>query len=221
MPKKNVSPRRGRLAVALILPAGLCALLMTSPAQAVGEKDGWYIGAGWGVWRIDNDNSLDAAFRTLGFNATSSVEKSNYLYRGFAGYQFAKWLAVEVGYANFSRLKFDGTVGGQEYSGVYKPEGAMASVILALPIHENIDRRVSLFLRGGAFRWDAKLDMQGTATALIDAVAVRKHDVDAHYGFGVHIRGKRHAALRLSLERFIEVHRVDLNALTLDIMYYY
>lgn len=220
MPKKNVSTRRCRLAATLI-PAGLCALLIASPAQAVGEKDGWYIGAGWGLYRIDNDNDLDAAFRDLGFTTSTTVKKRNTLFRAFAGYQFAKWLAVEAGYANFSRVTFSGTVGGQGYSGTYKPEGAMASVILALPIHENIDRRISLFLRGGAFRWDAKLEMQGNATALINAAAVRKHDVDAHYGFGVHVRGQRNSALRLSLERFQDVHRVDLNALTLDLMFYF
>jgi OOP family OmpA-OmpF porin len=199
-------------------------LLSVSPeAYAVGEKDGWYAGLGYGNYRIDNDNDLDNAFASLGLGVTTttSADKSNDQYRFFAGYQFAKWFAAEVGYINMGTLRFSGTDSASNtYEGTYEADGVLANVILAVPIYSDLDRRVSLFLRGGAFRWDSVRRMSGTSS-VVGPGSGHDHDINAHFGVGVHIRGLRHAAIRFGYERFKEVQGVDLNVVTLDLMYYY
>ncbi len=221
MPKHNATFVRS-LCASLAL-AGLLLLSMPPPAYAVGEKDGWYVGLGYGNFRIDNDNDLDNAFADLGLGVTTttSADKNNDQYRFFAGYQFAKWFALEAAYIDMSTLRFSGTDSSSNtYTGTYESDGVLASAILALPIYTDLNKRISIFLRGGAFRWDSVRRLSGTSS-VVGPGSGREHDIDAHFAAGVHIRGLRHAAIRLAYERFKGVQGVDLNAATLDLMYYY
>lgn len=218
---KNDALPPWRILHTLLLAAGLSLLTAAPAAFAVGEKDGWYIGGSYGNYKIDNDNDLDAAFADFGYTTVTSPKKSNDFYRLFAGYQFAKWFALEVAYASMGTLTFSGTDStGATYSGTYQPEGALVDVMLALPIYTDVNKRVSLFLRGGAFRWDSERRLTGTS-GLVGPASGREHDVDAHAAIGVHIRGLRHAAIRIGYERFKNVQGVDLNVAALDLMYYY
>ncbi len=221
MLKKNV-PHHSRALSTILLLASLFLLAAAPAAHAVGETDSWYIGLGYGNYRIDNDNNLDDVFAGLGFSTRTSASKSNDQYRLFAGYQFSKWFALEVGYFNMGTLSFTGSDSASNtYAGTYEADGVLASVILAVPIYSEVHKRVSLFLRGGGFRWDSDRKLTSSNASLEASATGRDHDIDAHAGLGVHIRGLRHAAIRLGYERFKDVQGVDLNTVSLDLMYYY
>jgi OOP family OmpA-OmpF porin len=81
----------------------LSALIAANLAPAAQAADtGWYLGAALGASRIDIE---DSALPVTGATAHSlAKDETDMGFRGFVGYQFNPWLAVEGGYAELGEF---------------------------------------------------------------------------------------------------------------------
>jgi OOP family OmpA-OmpF porin len=119
------------------------AVLAASPAYAA-EDTGLYMGAGIGNFAVDSD---------LIYNG-KNFEGSDFAYKFFGGYQFMKWLAVEVEY-------FDGGEPTDVYRNPSFPNdrfrlgtsvtGWVGSAVGIWPINESFN----VFGKLGFVYWDA------------------------------------------------------------------
>lgn len=166
-------PRRTVLAAALALAA--------LPAAAQ-----WYVGAAIGDSRASFHGPSQAdQFIDLGFlDASTSMDRSDTMYRLYGGWRFHRYFAVELGYADLGKYVMRTTVsppGTLDTS--MRTDGADLSLVGIYPVWE----RLQAFGRIGAYAARTRASYNGTGSVeVIPGAGNQSHrSTHAAYGLGL------------------------------------
>ena len=221
----KVLHRNKTLISALFCFLAIASLSLTAPVavfaaddETVGDKpDRWFLVLGAGrTTKIDQDKSnfpLD--------HLDTGILKFE------VGVTIFKYFSVELGIINFSRLEsvFEGNVivGGTPFTGPFKSleelEGATATVTWHVPIYKKGSKIVTLFVKGGAFRWRNKLRVKVDPVNRIEGF-LKTADTDVTASVGIQVRGEGKSAFRFEIQRF-ETDDKEIHAGFLNFVYYY
>jgi OmpA-OmpF porin, OOP family len=195
----------------LIAPL-VCSLFAAFPGNAFAVESYWYLGSGVGQSRITATTTeieegflIDDAFVATG----TTLDKTDTGWKAYIGYRFSRFFALEGGYADLGEASFNTTIVSAPppfdtltpfpLHATATANGAMLSAVLHLPLAES----VSLFVKAGAFRWQAEFteEIPGFGTR----VNRTEKETDAAYGAGTEFRLTGTVRLRVEYERFKDV----------------
>ena len=171
-----------------------------APASAAGpEGSGVYIGLGAGASRTTIDNThvgINAAIIAAGFSsATTTTDKYGYgaAYKAFAGYSFNKYVALELGYFNLGKFKFDTTTtpAGTLHAET-KTQGANLDAVFSYPF----DNGFSVFGRIGIQYVKSKVDLTGTGAIIVLSSSTNETGRGPKTGVGVGYEFARNMGVR-------------------------
>ncbi|HSC93484.1 MAG TPA: outer membrane beta-barrel protein [Burkholderiales bacterium] len=165
--------------------AALLALgVASTPAQAQEQDQGWFIGAGGGVSKLEDGCAI------LGGSGSSCDDNGTY-WKVFGGYRFNSYFGYELAYANFGELKIS-TAGSTT---TYEATGMEISLFARLPI----SRDFSVYAKYGLYRWDVDLNVSGTG-----AFTASADGNDTTYGFGADYNFTKNIAARLEYQKYFD-----------------
>lgn len=179
-----------------LLTAALALAALPAAAQ-------WYVGAAAGNSRASFRGPDPASqLIELGFlDASTSVDRSDAMYRLYGGWRFHRYLAVELGYVDLGRYSMRTTAsppGVLDTS--IKSEGADLSLVGMYPVWD----RLQVFGRIGAFaaRTRASYSGSGSVEVIEGAGSQSRHSTHAVYGLGVMYDFNQRLSLRGEWSRY-------------------
>ena len=143
-------------------------VLFAAPAWAQGpDGQGVYIGGGAGASRTtidDHSAGINATLLSAGFSSprtdTSKYEHSA-AYKAFIGYNFNQYVALEAGYFNLGKFKFDTTVTpAGTLHGEAKSQGANLDAVFGYPLGQGFN----VFGRIGIQNTQSKVALTGAGS---------------------------------------------------------
>ncbi|WP_028490903.1 porin family protein [Thioalkalivibrio sp. ALJ15] len=173
------------------LAAGVAvsALVLFGSQSALGQQDrdrttqerdrttGLYMGLGTGFSSLKNDSDEVADFIGSG-TSDYSIDDDDNVWRGFVGYNFNRYLAVEGFYTDLGEVHLRGDQDGAHSS--VRSTAYGASVLGKLPIGSYVEA----FAKVGAAKWDA--DVRGNLGD--EGRTLRSQDgFDPVYGVGMQV----------------------------------
>src|SRR5438552_9676276 len=193
-----------------LLVAGGLWLPIGAAAQSA-----WYLGASGGqsaikasAGEVDQGFLIDDAFTASG----TTLDKKDTAWKLYAGYRFNRFFAAEAGYADLGKASFSTTIVGAPsgttpappfpITGTAKARGAFLSALAHWPVTQDI----SLFVKAGAFRSDAKFTEVIPGTG-ITRVSQTERRTDGNYGVGLQWAFSGRVGARLEVERFKNIGR--------------
>ncbi len=202
----------------------LLAALAGSPvvhAQSTPPDQGFYLGASAGQARTDvptgefNDDLLGLGVATA---RTTSDDKDTG-WKLYAGYQFNRNLALELGYADLGKFTLTGVTTGPSIRahGDIKVKALSLDAVGIAPVAG----RVALFGKLGVTYWDTDINVSATGAGLTD----RSSDSDDGFGWkaglGARFDITRNVGVRLEWERYFRVgeDKDDVDLLSLGLQF--
>lgn len=179
-----------------VICAGATALALMS-AQAMAADEGFYIGAGAGVFGTDADG-IEEAFEDFSEDDTGI--------RAFGGWQFNKYFGAELGYntgADNSASFGDIDVDGIEADIDLDVSGIDLFLTGTLPIGDMF----YAFAKGGLISWDAELDAviredDGEGGVITTNLSADESGEDPAYGAGFGMKLGDHAKVQIDYTVF-------------------
>lgn len=169
--------------------AGAGSLVCASAlAQSAADNErGFYLGGGVGQFnlKLDSVDQTDNAIRRLDDNDTA--------WKGFVGYRFAPFLAVEAAYVDFGRPKDRFTTAGSGGDFSAKVSGFEPSLVGTIPIGP-----LELFGKVGYLFYDVKASVDLDNGPGFDSSS---NEQDFTYGGGVGMTFLGHLNARLEYQR--------------------
>jgi OOP family OmpA-OmpF porin len=188
------------------------AVATTFPGNASAADSYWYLGSAVGQSRITaTTTEIEEGFLIDDtFVATNTtLDKTDTGWKGYLGYRFNRFLALEGGYVDLGEASFNTTIVSAPppfdtstpfpLHATATANGAVLSAVLHLPLGDS----VSLFAKAGAFYWHAEFTEQipGFGTRLRRT----EKETDAAYGAGTEFKLTDVLRLRVEYERFKNV----------------
>ena len=175
-----------------LLVGGLvsAALYLSAPSAVADENTGFYFGGSVGYSTIEVADQIEFDDELDRFK----LDDDDFAWKGFVGYQFLPWLAIEGGYVDFGDVEEKGDLLGAELA----IDGWNAFVVGNLPIWV-----IDVFAKVGVISWDADLDF----TIGDETFSGSDDGEDLAYGVGAAF-DLQHFAIRAEIERF-EVDNLD------------
>jgi OmpA-OmpF porin, OOP family len=167
---------------AFLIVATLALGAVSTPALP--QDAGWFIGVAGGQSKVRD---------TCPLPGIECDDKGN-AWRAFAGYQFNPYIGFEIGYADLGKaaaLSFPGV-----FATKFEPTAIDTTLFVALPITQQL----SVFVKGGVFRWD----LDATTTG-VGAGKIKSDGTDTTWGMGAKYNFSNNFALRLEWQRFKDV----------------
>jgi OOP family OmpA-OmpF porin len=183
------------------------ALLAAAPALA--QSRGPYLGISGGYSRSDIDTGeINDEARSAGFaTASTSADETDTAWKVFAGFQFNRNFALELGYADLgefsSRTRTTGPAA--TVNGEFKAKAWSLDAVGTLPLND----RFSLLARAGAMYYD--LDARAAAVAAGVPVTVHESDKDVSWkaGLGAQYSFATNLGARLEWEHYHRLGDAD------------
>ena len=146
-------------------------LVFAASARAGGfDGSGLYIGAGAGRSHASIDDrtaGVNALLLSSGFgSATTTTGKNDksLAYKAFVGYDFNRYVALELGYFNLGKFKFDTTVAPPgTLHGETTTQGINLDAVFSYPF----DNGFSVFGRIGIQQAKSKVELSGTGSVVV------------------------------------------------------
>lgn len=164
--------------------AASIALLSAQAAHAQETGQGWYAGIKGGVGHSSQSGSdIDGTFANQGITASTDADKRDNIYALDLGYQFHKNFAVEAGYIDLGKYKFDSTISApaaDTASGNYRVKGWTTSAVGILPLQNGWSAYGKVGMIFADTKFNASSDTGATA---IDGSS--KSSTRPLYGIGV------------------------------------
>lgn len=155
------------------------AIFSMQGAQAQETKPGWYAGINGGVSHTtQSSGDIDDTLARQGVTASSNLDRRDDTYSLNLGYQFNRNFAVEGGYVDLGKYKFNSDVAGGSASGDYRSKGWTASAIGILPL----DKAFSAYGKVGAVFADTSFNANSSAAGIDDS---SKSSTRPLYGLGL------------------------------------
>jgi OmpA-OmpF porin, OOP family len=191
-----VKSRIVKMAVAL-------AALAATPAWS--QEAGIYIGAA--VGQAEHKDGCEGA--------NISCDEKDAAWKLFGGYQFNRYVAVEAGYADLGESRARGTVGAITVDAKFAVTAFELSAVGTVPV---VVDRLSLMLRGGVYRAEAKLSGSGTVGAIVVPVSETDSNFDLTFGLGVRYDFTRNLGVRAEWQRYVDVGTDDVGKSDIDVL---
>lgn len=171
------------VAVALALSAG------TASAQTEDNDSGFYLGAGVGQFNVKIDDIDDTD------EAVQSLDDSDRSWKGFIGWRFNKYIAVEAAWIDFGEATDDFSSSGTSGDYRVRVSGIAPYVIGTIPLGP-----VELFGKAGYYFYDvdASTDLDQPLSPSFNS---KSSEQDFVYGAGVGVTFLQHLNVRLEYER--------------------
>lgn len=178
-------------------------IFFAAPAWAAGpDGSGVYLGIGAGASRAtidDKSAGINAVLLSAGFSSAATATSGRYeysaAYKAFVGYNFNQYVALEGGYFNLGKFKFDTTVTpAGALHGETKSQGVNLDAVFSYPFGQGF----SVFGRIGIQNTQSKVALTGTGSVNVLTSSVsetrrgRKSGVGVGYEFarGIGVRGE-------------------------------
>lgn len=160
------------------------AIFSMQAAQAQEAAPGWYAGIKGGVGHSSQGgNDIDSTFANQGITASTDADKRDTIYGLDLGYQFHKNFALEAGYVDLGKYKFDSTISApaaDTASGNYRVKGWTTSAVGILPLQNGF----SAYGKVGMIFADTKFNASSdTGVTGIDSSS--KSSTRPLYGLGI------------------------------------
>ena len=175
-------------------------LSLGAGAVMAADNSGWY--GGISVGRSDfrqKDGGVDAALANQGFASTSDVDKKDTGFGLNLGYQINPFFAVEGGYVNFGKLKYNANITSpvaDTASGELKADGWTLSGLGIAPLGNDF----SAYGRLGVIR--AKTEFSGGDSAGIGISDTSHTKTSGLYGVGLNYDINKSVATRIEWTRY-------------------
>lgn len=174
------------------------------PALAPAAQPGWYFGASFGGTKFDMEETarqIDADLVFSGAAATSLTtvrDDGDSGLKGYLGYQFSRFLGIEIGYANLGEAILQTVTTGPNdlFSGQVEVHGWQTSLVASIPLGLGF----SAHAKGGPFSWKKEgflPSLSGT-----NAITGKFDGFDWSAGAGISYEVVKGMALRVEFERF-------------------
>lgn len=112
--------------------------MQAAQAQDAQGAQGWYAGIKGGVGHSSQSgNDIDNTLAKQGISASTDTDKRDTIYALDLGYQFHKNFALEAGYVDLGKYKFDSNISApaaDTASGNYRVKGWTTSAVGILPL---------------------------------------------------------------------------------------
>lgn len=168
------------------------------------KVSGWYLGVTGGVSSYgnasDDERNLESELASQGITSTASVNDNASAWAVGGGYQFNRYVAVEVNYVDLGTPTADIFVTAPAIATFHeemKAKGETLDVVGMLPVSEQM---VSLFVKGGLFSY--KLDQTLTANVSIPAFNESTSGTTFDLGVGVDLRFTDLLGLRAGITQY-------------------
>jgi len=158
--------------------ATLVALAFAS-APALSQESGWYAGVGLGQASHD----VDCA-------GTTSCDDNDTAWKIFGGYQFNKYLGVEVGYTDLGKASLSDAIS----TTAFEVKGFEVLAVGTYPINQQFE----IFGKAGFFRWD--LDVKDNVFG-----SISESGTDFTFGIGAKYNFSKNLGLRLEWQRYNDI----------------
>lgn len=161
-----------------VLAAAFFALSLTG-APALSQDMGWYAGVGLGQASHD----VDCA-------GTTSCDDKDTAWKLFGGYQFNKYLGVEVGYTDLGKASLSDAIS----TTTFEANGFEVLAVGTYPINQQFE----IFGKAGFFLWDleAKDNVFGR---------ISESGTDLTFGIGAKYNFSKNLGLRLEWQRYNDI----------------
>ena len=189
--------------IALMRLAGLAGLASLAAAPAFADPDAGYFygGASIGQSRSKIDDArITANLQSQGLatSAMSNDEKS-LAWKGFAGYQFDRYIGIEAGYFSLGRFGFTSTtVPPGTLDGRIRLHGINLDLVGTLPLSE----RFSAIARVGAQHASARDSFDGNGSVVVLTPNPSKSETNVKFGAGLQYAFTPNLMLRGEAERY-------------------
>jgi OOP family OmpA-OmpF porin len=184
----------------IISTAILAASTSAFAAHNNNNNSGFYLDGSLGVSHTSIDkSSFDAALTSLGAtNLSSSVSENDVGFKLQAGYQVNSYLAVEGGYVNLGKFKYNATFSGVSSTVSFEPSGWNLDVLGIMPINNQF----SVFVKAGMIRAKVEDTVSATNGSSSASEIVTATNWKPNYGVGVTYTLSRNSAVRAELEQY-------------------
>jgi opacity protein-like surface antigen len=184
---------------------GTClAGLLAWPTLSSAAQPGWYFGVSFGGTKYDMDDTarqIDSDLVFSGSFATSSTtvrDDADSGLKGYFGYNFSRFLGIEIGYANLGEAILQTVTTGPAdlFVGQVEVHGWQTNLVASLPLGLGFAAHV----KGGPFAWK----QEGLLPSLsgTDAITGKFDGFDWSAGAGISYEVVKGMALRVEFERF-------------------
>jgi len=180
---------------------GFAALAIFTAPLTVAADPGWYFGVGAGPSHTDVDEDRIAAdLLAQGYTTTFMDDNERDTgFKGFGGYQFNKYWAIESGYYDLGDFGYTSyTVPSGSLHGVYEGRGMYLDALLHMPFTP----KFSAFLRAGAAYTQSRGAFEGTGLVNVTNPNALDDSVDYKFGAGLEYMFTRRFGMRLEGERY-------------------
>ena len=192
---------RKHIAIWTVAATCVTAAWGSTAAAAGGDGSGIYIGVGAGASRATiDDGSINQSLQSLGFsNASTTKSENSTAYKAFVGYSFNRYIAVEGGYFDLGKFKFDSTVQPPgTLHGEIKASGFNLDAVLSYPFTEAF----SVFARAGVQNAKSTANFSGTGSVVVVQPESSETKTDWKAGLGLGYEFSMGIGVRGEWERY-------------------
>ena len=195
--------RRTGIAVALVSVLAVTSQSAGAQESAAQDSDSlwnFYVGAGLGISKLD-DTVCDS-LKSINTGNQQSCDDEDTGWKVYAGWQPLKNFSFEAGYVDLGETTAKG--GNTNLKG--ESDGGFIAALAFVPGLE----RIGLFIKGGAYFYDAKLSgrLAGQPIGPILSAQGLDKDIDdtaGFYGLGLRLPVNDNLRLSVEFERFLDV----------------
>ena len=191
--------------------AAVAVLIVFFNAPALAQDRGFYLGAS--VGQVQHQDACGAA--------AFSCDDKDTGFRLSAGYQFLRYFALELGYADLGESFAGETIAG---AGVNVKREVMASDLTAVGILP-LGERFSLFAKLGTYAARTELAGSGarvggppTFTRTVVTVSGEEVNAGLTFGLGAGFQFTRNFGMRAEWQRYAEVGGDEIGEVDIDVM---
>lgn len=189
--------------IARILSTCLVGLLV-SPAVSSAAQPGWYFGVSFGGTKYDMDDTArqidsDLVFSNSATTSSTTVrDDADSGIKGYFGYNFSRFLGLEIGYANLGEAILQTVTTGPDdlFVGQVEVHGWQTNLVASIPLGFGF----AAHAKAGPFAWKKEGFLPSLTST--DAVVGKFDGFDWAAGAGVSYEVVKGMALRVEFERF-------------------
>ena len=192
----------------------VCFIFLTG--IAIAQETKWYFGAGYGLSDVDTGVS--------GLTGTATLDEEDSGFKFFGGFQFNKFVGVEIAYVDFGEAELRGNNGDTfVVDGVtYQFTASNASIdaeatafvietVLSLPLGDvsgnDFLNYLTPFLKVGVHFWDIEYSISASN---LTTTTADDDGTDLVFGAGIDFNLFKNVGLRAEWERFMFDDEIDL-----------
>jgi len=194
------------------------AIALAICGSANAAEPGWYIGVGAGQSDVDISSSdVNKIMTAAGITGTSSVDETDTAWKIFAGYQYNKYLGVELGYVDLGEVDIDAVITAPTAATLKinaETQAAALSVIASLPIGD----KFNVFGRVGAFYWDVEAEAAAVVGGVVSKASADDDGIDLLFGAGAKYDFTKNVGVRVEWERY-DVDGDDIDLISGSLLY--